>query len=311
MPSTLAELGAAIIREVDARLGSKVAASAMHLFSNTTANWTSDVFVPNDAFWLKAIRNQLTGVHMYVDGGWMQAYGLTPITRRHGIGAGHNGPGMEEGVDGRHKVRFTGVDGAVFETRISKWINDNSGTGNANIGRVSDAMQQPAEADLSIYRFDDELPESVHIMPIAPVEFSQFWSTYEEPYWDGVTGYKVPSIAISQGSRTDGTATENTPNNRKAYVASGYQVNAQRTAFHHDVTSGDSGCPEFVLCDGILYLYKVNTASIVADQITYLNALIARSQAAASDATEYTVAASELPTLNTAPKRSIPSWKTN
>lgn len=308
MSSTIAELGAAIIRETDARLGTRSADEAMHLFSNTTWAYAGTTFVPNEKFWLQPIRRQLTGAHMHVSGYWYQSYGVIPITRMHALSCAHNGP--QYGLT----VKYVNVDGTVFETTLSQWVNDTNWV-TANLGRTSNPLNTPATyPDLSVYRFADELPEWVNLMPIAPLGLTIAACA--------AVGQTIPTIAVSQGvpdehyeptrvDTWDTTGRAWTPHNRKVYINNDWRGTAQRSAFSHIPTIGDSGSMVCILVNGTLYLYQVMLYSggygiEVAPQVDYVNSLIARAQVLADDDTEYTIAVSAMPTLNDAPKTFTP-----
>jgi hypothetical protein len=274
-------LGQAMISAVDTRLAGRNAATDLALFSNTTGNWASAVFVPNASFWCQDIRAKLTGFHMYA-GDWSQSYGLQMITPRHAISCGHNGPPPGK------PLRYVSADGTVFETSISKWINDFP-----NAGSTSDT-NRTFVTDLSVYLLADEAPAWVYKAPILGL-------TNQDREWLGPLD--PPTVAVSQGSRTDGTPIQNTPNNRKLYVKS-LILKSPRTAlrdpFYHAVTVGDSGTPEFILVKDTPYLYRIITGSngsgvLVADHVAYINSLIARADAAAGISTGYTVTLSQNP----------------
>jgi len=303
--STIAQLGAAINRECDLRLAGRDPAVAMPLFTNAGYNWTPPVdppvagvsyLAPNVKCWLQPLRRQLTPV-MFESGYWYQGLGFTPLTPHHGVSVSHWGP------DVGTVLEFAGPDGQLFKTHITHWINDHMADGNP---------------DLSIYRWADALPDWVFIPPIAhaAMTLSAFASA----------GQPIPTVALSQGdpdTHYDPTQPHDSgfsylhtpsaktwcPDNRKMYV----NVNATgtRAGFQHLPTIGDSGAPEYILCNGILYLYGVlqlsdGTSVPIAANLAYLNSMIARSQAAAGDSTVYTVTAAPMPVLNDQPKNFIP-----
>lgn len=289
-PITPAQLAAAMSREVDRRLAGKRQEQSLHLFTNTTAKWTTDVFVPNENLWCEDLRPQLTGISMFA-GPWTQSYCLTAITRRHAVSCGHNGPGMEGG-NPSHPVRYVNTDGKVFETRILKWINDYP---NADVKARCSGPQQRFTADLSLYLLADELPEWVHIAPIITLSAKQRVA---------LDAANPPYVAVSQGNWTAGPAASNTPHNRKIYVKNRMLATetGQRLAFYHPPRVGDSGCPDFVLANGILYFNRVITDSggggvFVGDHIPLLNSFIARADALQGIATGYQIAPTRMPLM--------------
>ena len=283
-PEKLAEI---MVREVDRRLAGKVPGETMHLFSNTTASWAPDVFVPNKNLWCEDLRPQLTGISMLA-GPWRQSFCLTPVTRRHAVSCGHNGPGME---NGGHLVRYVNVDGEVFETHIAKWIND---THSADIASRCSGPQQPFVTDLSLYLLADELPTWVHVAPIISLTPQQRAA---------MDAANPPFVGVSQGNWPDGPPASSTPHNRKVYVKNqkpGTET-GQRLAFYHPPQIGDSGNPDYVLANGTLYFNRVITTGngagvFVGDYIALLNSFIARADALQGITTGYRVTATTLPT---------------
>jgi len=286
LPGTPAKLAENMAQEVDRRLVGKVPEESMHLFSNTTEAWTTDVFVPNKKLWCADLRPQLTGISMFA-GPWQQSFCLTPVTRRHAVSCGHNGPGMEGG-NPSHLVRYVNTDGEVFETHIAKWINDTPG----GTGRCS-GPQLPVVADLSLYLLADELPQWVHVAPIISLTPQQRAD---------MEAANPPLVAVSQGNWSTGPAASNTPHNRKVYVKNQQPATetGQRLAFLHPPQIGDSGCPDFVLANGTLYFNRVITSSngggvFVGDYIPLLNSFIARADALQGTPTGYRISPSSMP----------------
>jgi len=278
IPEDLLDLATALSKEVDDRLAAVTVspADAMPLFSNTTAHWTSTTFVPNADNWLQDLRPQLTGIHMYA-GDYHQSYGMMPITRRHVISCGHNGPRVG------NTVRYVKEDGTVFETTILKWINDHSDISPLD---VSDTKQTPAQGDLSIYLLADELPTWVNIAPIFP-HISNFYKNQLIP--------RIPTVRISQGNLVS------TPKNREVSISSALggtgnpTVDSLRASFWQFVAFGDSGTPIYFLIDhdlddltpARLYLYEVCSGEVLADFLPYINSMISRADAAAGITTGY------------------------
>lgn len=288
VPQALVDLAAALSAEINSRLLAltSVTDMSMPLYSNTSARWTSTTFVPNTDCWLHDLRPQLTGIHMSA-GAWTQSYGIIPITRRHCLSTGHNGPGVGE------TLRYVKDDGTVFQTKILKWIND--GTGPGAIGRSSDPVQ-PYVTDLSVYLLEDPLPIWVNIAPIFP-QISSF-------YRNQLAALKVPHVAFSQGNVVQGPGTaftdqQLTPYNRKAYVFGGTTGNAtldaRRSLFYHGVSVGDSGTPAYFLINNTLYLDQIISGDIVGNRIPYINSLILRADVAAGISTGYSISAAPMP----------------
>ena len=246
------------ISAVDSRIAGKVPADSMHLFSNTTATWTSATFVPNRNLWCEDLRRFLTGVHMRA-GAWNQSYGLQAITPRHLISCGHNGPGIGE------SVRFVNVDGTVFDTTILQWQKDN-GT-------------SAFVADLSVYLTAHELPAWVHKATILRADASARAR---------LVAAGVPTVAVSQGNVVG------TPRNRMVY-AKQLDLAAlppHRSAFGYSPVVGDSGTPEFLMTPEGLLLLRIITLSngagvFVSDYLDYVQALIVRADTAAGISTGY------------------------
>jgi len=260
---------------IDTRIAGKTASSAMPLFSNTTPKWTSTTFVPNSSFWLDDIRDKFTGIHMYA-GSWTQSYGLMPVSSRHCISCGHNGPRVGDAV------RYVNVDGTVFETTILKWINDYP-------GMPSSDTKGTSVADLSVYLLEHSLPSWVAKVPIFP--------SLTPGQKRMLTDLEAPLVCISQGNRDEPefSGDQLTPNNRKAYIVKTAFLmppsSGARAPFTHSVTTGDSGTPMYIVVGDEVYLYQVISGDVVADRIPYINSLIARADTAAGISTGYTVAA--------------------
>jgi hypothetical protein len=256
---------------ITAMLAGKTPAESLHLFSNTTANWTASDFVPNENLWCQSLRSQLTGVHMYVSGGWMQGYGLTAITPRHVLSCAHNGPQGNSNLT----VRYVRETGEVFETHLARWCCDSV----ANAAKVN-VPQETIRADLSVYLLADELPEWVYKAPVIALTDMERYAM--EPY-------KPLALAVSQGSWSTGPTASNTPRNRVVYpkrlgwwdYAEGFED------WYHPPQVGDSGTPEFVLIGGILYLYQIISGGNVWSHIDYIREMIARCDAAAGITTGY------------------------
>jgi hypothetical protein len=249
---------------ITAMLAGKTPAESLHLFSNTTANWTASDFVPNENLWCQSLRSQLTGVHMYVSGGWMQGYGLTAITPRHVLSCAHNGPQGNSNLT----VRYVRETGEVFETHLARWCCDST----YNAAKVN-VPQETSRADLSVYLLADELPEWVYKAPVIPLTGSEL---------NAMWAYAPMTLAVSQGSWIIPGPGE-TPRNRMVYPKYGVGLED----WTHPLQVGDSGTPEFVLISGRLYLYNIISGANVWSNIDYIREMIARCDAAAGISTGY------------------------
>lgn len=259
-------LAAQAIAAVDERIAGKLPADALHLFSNTTANWASATFVPNRNLWCEDLRPFLTGVHMY-GGSYHQSYGLQAITPRHMLDCGHGG------ITVGNALRFVNVDGEVFNTSILRRITDN------------DTPQYVT--DLSIYLTAHELPAWVHKATILQM------STEAKAR---LTAAGVPTVAVSQGNWTTGPTDANTPKNRKVYLKQ-FDLSFRppnRLPWLHQVAVGDSGTPEFLMTGDQLRLIRIITTApsgggvFPGDYLELIQSMIERADAAASISTGYT-----------------------
>lgn len=269
---SVAMLANAMIEGVDSRLA--VAAppqDSMKLFTGIGPGYFGSTYTPNAQNWLQDLWPQLTGFHMGA-GGYAQSYALIPIGDRFVLNCAHNGPEPLPLT-----VKYVAADGTVFTTTATHWIND-------RVGALCSDTQQPYQTDLMIYVLADPLPAWVNRAPIIGLTNTQ--RTLLDPY-------DPPTVAISQGNWTAGPSTPygkaNTPDNRMAFVKS-LLLKTPRTAlrnpFHHGAYVGDSGTPEYILLDDVLYLYRViassnETGVYVADRIDYINSMIARGAAVA------------------------------
>lgn len=263
-----------MIGSVDSRL--QVAATpstSMKLFTGVGMGYTGSTYTVNTSNWLHDLRDQLNGFHMRA-GAWNQSYGAIPLGDRFLLSCGHNGPGIG------NALRYVKADGTVFNTTISKWINDHPAVAQGN---VSDTKQAYV-ADLSIYVTADALPEWVNRAPIINLPASTRTT---------LAALNAPSIGVTQGNWDAGPAAAygyyDTPDNRMVRVASlaGLTpVTALRTPFYHYGVVGDSGTPDYALIEDTIYLLRVvlssgGTGAYVCDYIDYINAMIARGATAA------------------------------
>jgi hypothetical protein len=260
------ELAAKMIDGVDSRLSAAAAPStAMKLFTVIGALYTGSIYTPNPQNWLQDLRPQLTGFHMGA-GAWTQSYALIPLGDRYVLSCGHNGPGPGE------SVKYVSATGDVFTTTITHWINDYP-------ARASSDTKQAYQTDLMVCVLADPLPAWVYRAPIIALS---------DTLRTALDAYDPPTVAISQGNWTDGPTSPygfaDTPDNRMAFVKSMLLKTprpALRDSFYHGAFEGDSGTPEYILLDDVLYLYRVITNSAgsgvyVGEWLPYINSLIAR-----------------------------------
>jgi hypothetical protein len=99
-----------------------------------------------------------------------------------------------------------------------------------------------------------------------------------------------PTVYISQGgANPDLVGKAATPQNRKCAVIGIYggvyseNYHSLRSSFGHIVSIGDSGCPQYLLINNKLYLWRMNMAgggSNIGDGISYLQDLVNRAATA-------------------------------
>lgn len=260
-------LAAKMIEGVDSRLATAATpALSMKLFNGIGPAYTGSTYVPNTSNWLHDIRPQLTGFHMGA-GGYTQSYALIPLGGRFVLNCAHDGPEPLPLT-----VKYVGPDGQVFTTTATHWIND-------RVGAKTSDIPQAYRTDLMLYVLADPLPAWVYVAPIINLTDANLAA---------LAPHAPPTVAISQGNWTGGAALPygltNTPDNRMAYVknlALGAVTDPLRSPFQRDVQVGDSGTPEYILLDGVLYLYRVITGTggagvPVGRWIPLINNLIAR-----------------------------------
>jgi hypothetical protein len=283
-----------LLAEVAAMTNGKVAADTMPLFSNTTgAQIYYTEYVPNEYLWCRAIRSQLTGMHMGM-GPWGQSYGFQPIAKRHVLSCGHS-------LDSRVGIVVTWIhpDGATAQDMID--ADDVKVCKRTIIAQINDFQgaacsdtKQAFVADVMVCKLTGpDLPDWVAI-PETVI------TTVEQQAAMGAVG--VPVICVSQGNPYAQYTGEFQvcPHNRKVYLSgisgsgwTAYSKASQFDLFRHDVTPGDSGTNLYLLVNGTLYLYS-NRGVVLADYLDYLNSLILRSDVFTSDATGYTVQTHQL-----------------
>ena len=259
---------------VDSRLQVAATPSAsMKLFTGVGVSYTGTTFPVNTSNWLHDLRPQLNGFHMRA-GAWNQSYAAIPLGDRFLLSCGHNGPGIG------NALRYVKADGTIFDTTISKWINDHP---NVNQGSVSDTKQAYV-TDLSVYVTASALPEWVHRAPIIDLPASTRAT---------LTALNAPSIGVTQGNWNAGPAAAygyyDTPDNRMVRVASLAGLTpgtTLRNPFYHYGVVGDSGTPDYALIEDTIYLLRVilnggGTGVYISDHIGYINAMIARGAAVA------------------------------
>lgn len=264
-------LAAAMIDAVDSRLAvAATPAASMKLFTGLTAAYAGATFVANTANWLHDLRPQLNGFHMKA-GGWTQSYGAIPLGDRYLLSCSHNGPDIGEALT------YVKADGTVFNTTVSKWIND-------NVAKVSSDTKQAYTVDLSVYVTAHALPEWVCRVPIVNLPAATR---------DILNFYSPPTVGVTQGNWQSGPAGAyglyDTPDNRMLRVAAlngTTPSSSLRTPFHHHGKVGDSGTPLYALIADTLYLLGVTLSEggsglYVCDHMAEVNSLIARGAAAA------------------------------
>lgn len=279
------DLATEMALSVDLLLLGKDAATSRNIHSNVVPGHSSEVFVPSANFFAPGLRSQLTGVSMY-NGGWNQSYGPTMITPRHAILCGHNGPGVGDAM------RFVSADGSqVFNTTQLKKINDYPGA-------ASSDTKQTYVADVAIVLTQHEVPAWVYKAPVLNIT-----SEMESE----LAGVNPPTLAVSQGNATAALFPSNpgawTPNGRMLYVSAispNASFNSLREPFaRRPKVVGDSGTPDFIYAGGTMWLHRIinyssGTGEIVSQRAAYINALIARADAAAGISTGYTVSVTDL-----------------
>jgi hypothetical protein len=242
----IATLTAVMTQSIDSRLSGKDASVSMPIFSNTTNNWNSNVFIRNPNLWCVDLSAKLTGTACWKQD-WLQSIGVTAITRRHCITAGHpSGPEVGK------KIRFANVGGLssggreeIFETTLIQRINDINTNG----------------IDISVYLLADELPSWVYVTPIAQLPtalIDRLTNPVDNWLYDGLP---LPTMIISQGNWSSGPPLANTLSGSVAYVSSTahnlYPRTTLRDPFFHQVAVGDSGTAEYMILGNNIFLYRI------------------------------------------------------
>ncbi len=245
----------------------------MPLFSNISAAYEGNTFVPNDNLWCNDIRSQLTGIHMGA-GNFHQTYGLMPLGDRFALSCGHNGPELNE-PGSVCTVKYVSATGVVETATAVAKVN---AYGAADSEVVAAGV--PA-VDMQIYAFSNDIPSFAYRAPLLALTASDITAIHRR---GGET------VMISQGNRTDGIYPEqNTPKNRKVYRSTPSN-GLFPIDWRHYITVGDSGTPSYVLLNDVLYLVGVISGfSMSQTTINYLNILIGIA-AARSGNTPITVA---------------------
>ena len=280
-PATAAEmLASIIIGEVAAMVAGKVPADTMHLFSNTTPEVTDYAsYTPNANLWCAPWRDKLTGVHMYMSGGWAQSYAFQPVTRRHLLSCAHSRD-SRVGVT----VRWVSADGTeTCERTITRQVND------FQSAFCSDT-QQTAVADVMICLIDEDLPDWVHVPPVIILS---------DEVSAAFLAAGVPCLIVSQGNPNVMYASDPyrwPEHNRRVYLRGidTTPLPAPFADFDHGPTIGDSGTNKYLKACGDLCLYSsISSAGtsgpILGDYVDYLDSLILRADVADSISTGYSV----------------------
>jgi len=269
-------LAAHMTEQVDSRLAGKDAATDMRLFTGLGSNTTATVFPQNTTCWLHSLRSQLCGFHMGAGAGYGQGYGLLPLGGRFFLGVAHNGPAAGA------TVYYPLPDGTTFTTTIQRIFLDNATTGVSLTGVSPDTVASGARRayDFSIYITAAAAPSTLSVIPLVNLDINLSLMTVLNP----------PTVYISQGSSTSTAAKAPTPQNRKCAVmpfTNGYysaDTFALRSSFGHQVSVGDSGCPQYLLINNKLYLQEMNTLGYApistGNGFNYIQDLVNRAAAA-------------------------------
>lgn len=255
-------LAAKMLAEINTALVGKSAATDMALFTGlTNATPTSNTtFTHNTTCWLHSLRSQLCGFHMGA-GAWGYSYSIMPlggVGSRFALGVQHNGPGPGE------TVRYPKADGGSFSTTVVAKFQDSGPL-----------------ADFAIYVLAAPFPVGVSFIPIGIFDVNP----------SAMIALNPPTVYISQGNPTEAGISGQAlcPQNRKCAI----RTWIDRTAgpglmadFFHVVSIGDSNCPDYVMINGKLYLYKMNMSNYAPvgtrENMVYLQDLVNRAAAANS-----------------------------
>jgi hypothetical protein len=265
-------LAAHMAQQVDSRLVGKVAANDQRLFTELTRNQNTSVFTPNTTCWLNDLRSQLCGFHMGTSN-YGQGYGLMPLGGRFFLCVAHNGPSLGT-------TYWPLPDGTTFTTTTESFYLDRINSGGRNTSGNPNAPSGPF--DFSIYITAAAAPPTLSIIPIVKLNVNL----------NLLYALAPPTVSISQGgAHPDLVGKYATLQNRKCAVSpfssgytSSYPENTYplRSSFGHEASSGDSGCPQYLLINNKLYLYKMNEAFsiFIGNGISYLQDLVNRAATA-------------------------------
>jgi len=270
-------LAAHMTEQIDSRLAGKDAATDMRLFTGLASNTTATTFTPNTTCWLHSLRSQLCGFHMGA-GGYGQSYGLLPLGGRFFLCVAHNGPSAGA------TVYYPLPDGTTFTTTIQRIFLDNATTGVSLTSTSPDTVASGARRayDFSIYITAAAAPSTLSVIPLVNLDIN----------YGLMNALNPPTVYISQGSSSATGTKQPTPQNRKCavmpFINSYYSADtfALRSSFGHSVSTGDSGCPQYLLINNKLYLQEMNTIGFgpisTGNGFNYIQDLVNRSAAAHS-----------------------------
>ena len=269
-------LAAHMTQQVDSRLVGKDATTDQRLFTGLTRNVAVSPFAQNATCWLNDLRSQLCGFHMG-SSNYGQGYGLMPLGGRFFLCVAHNGPSLGT-------TYWPLPDGSTFTATTQSFYVDRSINGGRNTsGNPGPTFSGPF--DFCIYITDTAAPPTLSIIPIVKLNVNQ----------NLLSALNPPTVYISQGGAAENlVGKQATPQNRKCAVSpinvGGYSASYPentyplRSSFGHVVSSGDSGCPQYLLINNKLYLYKMNAIGSPsigdANAIIYLQDLVNRAAAA-------------------------------
>lgn len=262
-------LAAHMTQQVDSRLVGKNASTDQRLFTELTSNVAVSPFARNATCWLNDLRSQLCGFHMGA-GNYGQGYGLMPLGGRFFLCVAHNGPDLGT-------TYWPLPDGSTFTTTTQSFYLDRNNAGSYNTS--GNPGQNTGPFDFCIYITAAEAPPTLSIIPIVKLNANQ----------NLLSALNPPTVYISQGGANPNLVGKAaTPQNRKCavkpIVGSVYPENTYplRSSFGHLVSIGDSGCPQYLLINNKLYLYKMNAngSPFIGNGISYLQDLVNRAAAA-------------------------------
>lgn len=230
--------------------------TSMPLF--TTLNHSAQTYVRNSNLWCKPIENQICSIAAWKSQG-DDSFGGTLISPRHVLYCAHafpNGrpPGASSYV--QRTIRFVKQDGTVVN---AKQIADRGSAGHNAVHSVGN----PLRADLAVGLLDRDMTQEGFVpIPIAVLTSN---------FVNNLTQLHHPTICFSQGvSRQTSVINPNPPelHTQLAYVRSaaigGPTIgNRFYTPFsQYRVWNGDSGTPQMLLFNGMLFLFRILTSSM-------------------------------------------------